>query len=275
MKKNFRWFLLSLGIILVLSFALACTDDVEDPVIEEDPLVDEEDNSLDSMIITSGFLNEKYIENDIMILEFGYIKGDNEAYAGNLKLNLLDEEIFDDLEPLDHYMVAYDEDYNIMALQSNEAVAELMLAGQEAESSQPIEEIESVENMDTTDLTLLDSYSVDVFGDQEEETISMYTDAQKDPEGNIMWDDGQQWTLVVEGRDKDFVLFDDYLQLASIEYFVYTVDEEFYISTVSSGTANLTMTNYRYNRDKDTFEMVIESNTSGNVNMIHKSASNF
>lgn len=274
MKRKFKLLLLSLGIILVVGFTSACTEDALDPV---DPVLDEDvdDTSLGSMIMTSGFLNEKYIEDDKMILEIGYIQGDNEAYDGNLKLNLLTEDLFDDLETLEHYLVAYDTDYNIISIESNEIVAGLMMAGQESEDKIVNKEIESVKDLNTAELTLLDSYSVDIFGDGEEETISMYTDAAKDPEGNIMWDDGQKWTLAVEGSDKTFVLFDDYLQLASIEYFVYTVDEEFYISTVSSGTANLTMANYRYNRVDDTFEMVVESDTSGNVNMIHKSLSGF
>lgn len=270
MKRNFKVFLLSLVLILVLSLTFGCTEETLDPVL------DKEDTSLDNMTISSGFLNEKYIEGDKMIVEIGYVKGDSTAYGGNLKLNLMAEELFDDLEPLKHYLIAYDKDYNIISIQTNEVVAEIMEAGQEEENTEIItEEINSIENFDTSDLTMLDSYSVDIFGDEVEETISMYTDAKKDPEGNIMWDDGQRWILAVEASDKSFILIDDYFQLASIEYFVYTIDDEFYISTVSSGTANLTMTNYRYNGENDSFKKVIESDTSGNVNMIHKSLSGF
>ncbi len=275
MKRNFKLLVLLLSFLLVAAFTTACTDDDINQVDPVEQVLDGEDASLESLNLMSGFLNEKYIEDDTMILEIGYIQGDNEAYDGNLKLNLLEEELFDDLEPLEHFLVAYDSDYNIISIESDEIVTEIMMAGQESENKVLSGVIESVSELNTAELTLLDSYSVDVFGDGIEEEISLYTDAEKDPEGNIMWDDGQRWTLAVEGADKTFVLFDDYLQLASLEYFVYTVDEEFYITTLSSGTANITLTNYRYNRDEDSFEMLVESDTSGNVNVIHKSLSGF
>lgn len=275
MKRNFKLLVLLLSFLLVAAFTTGCDEEDLNQVDPVEQVLDGEDASLESLNLMSGFLNEKYIEDDTMILEIGYIQGDNEAYDGNLKLNLLEEDLFDDLEPLEHFMVAYDQDYNIISIESDEIVAELMLAGQEGEDRVLSGEIEAVSELNTAELTLLDSYSVDVFGDEQEEEISLYTDAGKDPEGNIMWDDGQRWTLAVEGADKTFVLFDDYLQLASLEYFVYTVDEEFYINTLSSGTANITMTNYRYNSDEDSFEMLVESDTSGNVNLIHKSLSGF
>lgn len=268
MKRNFKLLLLSIGIILVISFAFGCTDDTQDPD-DDIPVVK------DTMTISAGFLNEKYIENDTMIIEFGYIKGDNEAYEGNLKLQTEDSNLFDDLEPLEHYMISYDDAYNLISIESNKVVKELMLKGQMANGIIESEEITPSEDVDTSNLTLLDSYSIDIYGDEEDETISMYTDAEKDPEGNIMWDDGQTWKMIVEGMSDSFILFDDYLQLASVEYFIYTIDEDFYISTVNSGTANLTMTEYKYNKENNTFEKAVKSNTSGNVNMIHKSISGF
>ncbi|MGO1819180.1 MAG: hypothetical protein ACTH0S_05800 [Senegalia sp. (in: firmicutes)] len=62
------------------------------------------------------------------------------------------------------------------------------------------------------------------------------------------------------------------LQLASMDFFIYTIDDDFYISTLNSGTANLTLTEYKYNKENQTFEKRIKSDTKGNVNMIYKSA---
>lgn len=270
MKKTLKLILLSLGILTVMAFSFGCTEDFADP--------DNDTSSLpDQLTISAGFLNEKYMENDIMTLEFGYIKGDNDAYTGNLKLQTDDDTLFDSLTHLKHYMIAYDGNYNLVFIENNPVIEDLILQGQDLEDTDELETeiIDYTEDVDLDELTLLDSYSVDIYNDGEDETISMYTDAEKDPEGNIMWDDGQTWKIIVEGTDKNFLLFDDYLQLASMEFFVYTVDDDFYISTISSGTANLTMENYKYNRENETFEKTVESNTSGNVNMIYKSISDF
>ena len=99
----------------------------------------------------------------------------------------------------------------------------------------------------------------------------MYTSAQKDPDGNIMWDDGQRWVFIVEGEDEDYVLFDDYVQIGTIDFHIYTEDEEFNILTSHVGTANLTLSNYKYNNEKQVFEKTNAFDKSGNVNMIHKS----
>lgn len=268
MRKRSKILMLSIGLILVMALTFGCTEDSKDP--------DDNTGKVESpMTLSAGFLNEKYIENETMTIELGYVKGDNEAYGGNLILKVKDESLFDELNNLQHYIVSYDEDYNVVSIESNPVVEEFILAGQQSESEKEVVVIEPSEDLDTNNLTLLDSYSIDIYGDEEDEKISMYTTAEKDPEGNIMWDDGQNWTIAIEGKERDFIIFDDYLQLASLEFFVYTIDEDFYISTVNSGTANLTLTDYKYDKENNTFEKKIKSNTSGNVNMIYKSISSF
>lgn len=251
-----------------MALSFGCTEDILDT---DDQVIAFED----SFTMHLGFLNEHYIENDKMIIELGYVKGDNEALAGNLRLHTEDDTLFDSLKPFQLYMVAYDENYNVISIEKTAQVADLVLDGQVIDEPTITEEIQASSSLDTSGFTLLDSYSIDIYGDEEDEKISMYTDAEKDPEGNIMWDDGQNWTIVVQGKEGSFVLFDDYLQLASLEYFVYTVEDDFYIATVNSGTANLTMTEYLYIEESDIFEKTIKSDTSGNVNMIYKSLSGF
>ena len=99
----------------------------------------------------------------------------------------------------------------------------------------------------------------------------MYTAAQKDSKGNIMWDDGQRWLFIVEGKEKDFVLFDDYVQIGTINYHIYTEDNQFNILSSHVGTANLTLSNYEYDNQNQIFKKSISFNTSGNVNMLHSS----
>lgn len=124
----------------------------------------------------------------------------------------------------------------------------------------------SVEN-----LTLLNEYSIDFNGDGFEEKISMYTTALEDEDGNIMWDDGQDWLFVVHGKDKDYVLYDDYVQLGNIEFYVYTTDDGFFITTISPRTASFGLTRYRYDKDNDIFVMDIPFREENNVNMLYQS----
>lgn len=263
MKKNFKILMLSLTIILTMAFLFGCTEEIKDP---DNDIVDVTDSSK----LTVGFLNEKYVEDEKMMIEIGYVRSNNDAFSGNLKLQVKDDNLFDSLNPLEFYIVAYDKDNNLTAIEKNTIVKDYVLQGQIEPAQTEVVVVTAGDKIDTTDLTLLDSYSTNIFGDQEDETISMYTDATKDSQGNIMWDDGQNWKLVVHGKDNDFVLFDDYLQLGSIDFFAYTIDDEFYISTVNSGTANLTLKEYTFNKTDQTFESRVKSDISGNVNMLHK-----
>lgn len=140
----------------------------------------------------------------------------------------------------------------------------------------PIEEtdgiiIEATDKVDVTGLSLLDSYIIDFDNNGTDETISLYTAAEKDSNGEIMWDDGQKWKLLVEGTDTDYVLFDDYVQLGSIKFYVYTSDDDFYITTIQTSTASLNLTEYSFNKESNSFISNVKFETSGNVNMIHSS----
>jgi hypothetical protein len=140
----------------------------------------------------------------------------------------------------------------------------------------PVEEpegtiIEGTDKVDVANLTLLDSYIFDFDGDGTDETISLYTAAEKDTNGEIMWDDGQNWNLLVEDTDQDFVLFNDYVQLGTIKFYVYTSDDNFYITTVQTGTASLKFTEYSFDKESKNFISNVRFETTGNVNMLHNS----
>lgn len=132
-------------------------------------------------------------------------------------------------------------------------------------------EIHPTDKIDISHLTLLDEYSFDFDKDGDEERIAMFTAAGRDENGKIAWDDGQRWLFLVQDSDKDYVLFDDFVQLGSIDFYVYTIDDDFYIDTLQVGTANLTLKSYHYDKEKGNFVMTVPYNTSGNVNMIKRS----
>jgi len=151
-------------------------------------------------------------------------------------------------------MFAYDDNNNLISIETNESIKEIMENGtkeedKENKKEEKAEVISSVKDIDIKDLTLLDSHSLNIYGDEKEEKVEMYVDAKKDDKGNVMWDDGQDWKLIIEGNEYSFVLFEGHLQLASMDFFIYTIDDDFYISTLNSGTANLTLTEYKYNKE--------------------------
>lgn len=124
--------------------------------------------------------------------------------------------------------------------------------------------------LDFADLTLLDSVTIDYNNDRTDETVSLYTVAGRGPDGEIAWDDGQNWMLVVHGANKDYMLFNDYVQLGAISFYTYFEDEDFVIATIQSGTANLTLTEYRFDKDSSNFIGTVKFATEGNVSMFHQ-----
>lgn len=131
--------------------------------------------------------------------------------------------------------------------------------------------IKPIDKVALDDLTMLDEFDMDFDNDGIEEKIGMYTAAGKDANGEIAWDDGQRWLFLVQDTDKDYVLVDEYVQLGSIDFNVYTIEDDFYIATHSARTASLRLNLYHYDRENDSFEMTTPFNTKGNVNMIKSS----
>ena len=140
-------------------------------------------------------------------------------------------------------------------------------------NNEEIEEvvITPVDKVDVENLTLLDEYSIDFDNDEVEEKVAMYTVAGKDSNGEIAWDDGQNWLFVVHDTEKDYVLVDEYVQLGRIDFNIYTIEDDFYIATYSGRTASLTLNLYHYDRENDSFVKTTPFTTTGNVNMLKSS----
>lgn len=128
-------------------------------------------------------------------------------------------------------------------------------------------------NVNVSDYTLLDSITIDFNEDGYEETIALYTLAERLPSGEIAWDDGQIWTLVVHGENEDFVLFNEYVQLGALGFFTYFQNDEFVISAIHSGTANLALYEYKY--ENESFVEKVRFATEGDINMFHQLPFNY
>lgn len=131
--------------------------------------------------------------------------------------------------------------------------------------------IKPVDKVNVDNLSLLDEFVFDLDKDGVDEKIGMYTAAEKDTNGEIAWDDGQNWLFIVQDTDKDYVLVDEYVQIGSIDFNIYTIDDDFYITTYSARTASLSLNLYHYDNENDSFIMTVPFNASGNVNMLKSS----
>ncbi|MBU7008848.1 hypothetical protein [Phosphitispora fastidiosa] len=116
--------------------------------------------------------------------------------------------------------------------------------------------IYAAEIKDTVDsLTLLDDSKIDIDQDGREESVELYTAAAKDPKGQIAWDDGQRWLLRVTYGDSEFILFDDYVQLGDLNYWLYTSEQNtVHITTIQNCDADFLFSDNVFDKEKKRFE---------------------
>jgi len=104
-------------------------------------------------------------------------------------------------------------------------------------------------------LTLLDDSSIDIDQDGKQESVELYTAAEKDSKGQIAWDDGQPWLLRAFDNDKEYILFDNYVQLGELNYWLYTtIENEVHITTMQTSSAGFLITDYKFDSEKRRFE---------------------
>lgn len=245
----------SLGIIfvmiLVLSFGCA---------------TDQQAQAKISVSTNVGFVSElspEYGEDGKNYVDFAFD-------GSNLKLEVEDLDVFNSIEKDEFYRFAFDRNDILLSIDKDNYLKELVLKSME-EGIEPSQgkHISPSEKLSTEGLALLDSYEYDINGDGVEEIIAMYANAERGSDGEIHWDDGQDWLFLVKGQEQDYILFDDYVQLGDIRFHIYTVDDDFYITTIQSGTANLDIIEYKFDHDSQEFVSTLKHGATGNVNMLH------
>lgn len=81
------------------------------------------------------------------------------------------------------------------------------------------EQIASAGSFDTGSLFLLERMDLPLGADGEA-AVALYTSAQVASDGQMDWDTGDQWTLLVQQEDQSFVLFDEYVQYGEVQFWV-------------------------------------------------------
>ena len=98
-------------------------------------------------------------------------------------------------------------------------------------------------------------YTADVNDDGEDDIITLYTSAQRDNRGEMMWDDTQEWVLRVETADGVYDLYDErihgYAYLSVSDAYNKDKDQKL-ISLYISGNSFREVRDYMYDSDKFT-----------------------
>lgn len=253
--KNITFMLL----VLSLSLAFGCNTDKNTAKVEEEVMV-------------SGYVTEKTTEGENNYITL-HVPKTPEGGAIDIKLKAANKEDYEYFVENNYYLLSYGKDSLVIKnIQLNNPLGEAIAQGTEEETDNPERKpILPIEKIAIEDYTLLDSYKFDINEDGTEETIGLYTTAQRDSKGEIMWDDGQIWILAVHGKDKDYELFNSYVQLGGIQFYVFTADDTFHITTVENTTAGLKLTDYLYNKAENSFTPEIHYDVLGDVNMLYVS----
>lgn len=136
----------------------------------------------------------------------------------------------------------------------NTAVAEPTKAPAEAVPAKADEKTQTTKNTIEKSVSskVQDNYSEvkkvsAVFSDNNKADICLYTSAQKDSDGEFMWDDGNQWVLEVKMKDT-YTLLDKYVQMGKVNIIVGGDEKgEGVITAVISTGSGLTVKEYTYN----------------------------
>ncbi len=88
------------------------------------------------------------------------------------------------------------------------------------------EQILPVESFDTEHMFLLEQMEHQFEAGGEEDTIALYTSAQVASDGQMGWDTGDQWTLLLRQETRSCVRYDEYVQYGEVQFWVSCLNPE-------------------------------------------------
>ena len=88
------------------------------------------------------------------------------------------------------------------------------------------EQILPAESFETENLSLLERMEYPFATACKEASVELYTSAQAAADGQMGWDTGDQWTLLVQQESASFVLYDEYVQYGEVQFWVAYLNPE-------------------------------------------------
>ena len=115
-------------------------------------------------------------------------------------------------------------------------------------------EVINAKDISTEGLGIYKQNSHMYMGIGSETKVTIYTDAQRDTDGIIMWDDSQSFALIAEINGKTFELVEkNMISLGTIEYMAYEDMEtgNFHILCKKMAGAGLILTDFEYDKETE------------------------
>lgn len=120
--------------------------------------------------------------------------------------------------------------------------------------------VEQVERIRSSDkklsregLVSIKRVNTDIDNDDESETVELFIRAGVDENGEICMDDGQQWYLLLEDGEYEYVLIDKYVQLGSLNFWlIKNMDtNEVTIKVLGEATASFNIQDFIFNKEEN------------------------
>jgi hypothetical protein len=126
------------------------------------------------------------------------------------------------------------------------------------------------QKIETFPVSLYDQTEFDLDRDGENERIEMYVNAEKDDKGEFMWDDGHNWLFVVKDGEHTYPLFDGWVQLGKLSFWLIESNGTPMIILLKTGTAEFNLQTFTFNAEESGFIQEVHFNPE-NVNFWHHS----
>lgn len=118
------------------------------------------------------------------------------------------------------------------------------------------------EPIDVSGWEPMGKYECDVLNNSKQQTITLYTSAQRDKKGDMMWDDTQQWVLKVETEDGEYDLYSErihgYAYMGVYDYYG-DEDEDKVITLYAETNSGNRIINYVFNEEGQFEERLVYS----------------
>lgn len=192
---------------------------------------------------------------------------------------LPDESLKSDFKLDEYYILTFDDNKNLVSynhfdFEYPEArsleVPEEVPVVEEEEIETKVNPIPPIsQEIDLEGYEVFEDFETDFLNFADEVKITLYTDAEQDEDGEWMFDDGHQWTLIAEVDEQVYKLFDERIQMADLDLNIYTKDEDLHVILSQSSTAGFQVLDYTFDTESNTFIPEVAFQLEGDINKLN------
>jgi len=148
------------------------------------------------------------------------------------------------------------------------------------QNSTASERITPAEQVNVESLTLLERTEYAFASDGEDAGVELYTSAAVAEDGQMGWDTGEQWTLLVRQGEQVFPLYDEYVQYGEVQFWISSLNPkdidspeteelEHHIYVAVTAGAGFTMYDYAWDPDDGCFQKSVLFSPEHQWNTVH------